>query len=393
MTVNIDDILRVRLRTQLIDGSSVSTPHDVASHLLALQAQDYAGSLWSLGLRLPGTTLADIERAIAERRIVRTWPMRGTLHFVVAEDVRWLLSLLTPRIVARATTRHAALGQTDATFNRAGHLFREALSGGRAITRPDAMALLEAGGIATAAQRGYHVLWMLAQQGILCCGPIAAKQQTFVLLDEWVPPGPAEQDAPPRDVALSRLAARYVRGHGPATAEDLAWWAGITKTDARAALDAVAEQFEHADVDGKRFWLAPGAHAAAAAGATAGAPGRDSVARGSADPRVDLLPGFDEYMLGYTDRTLQLGEHHETYGATVSANGMFSGTVVVDGRIAGTWKRALKRERVEIAVRAFRSPTAEERAGIDAAAERFGEFVGLAPVVRVDSAGATARPS
>ena len=152
------DILRMRLRAQLIEGGSAATPREVVSHLLAIQAQDYAGATWAIGLRLPGSTLADIERAIAERTIVRTWPMRGTLHFLAAEDVRWLLALLAPRVVERAARREAQLGLSAATFARARKLFADALLGGRRLSRPDAMAMLEAGGVTPSGQRGYHIL-------------------------------------------------------------------------------------------------------------------------------------------------------------------------------------------------------------------------------------------
>jgi hypothetical protein len=362
----------MRLGHQLVDGSWAATPHHVVGRLLGMQAQDYLGALWSVGLRLPGATVATVEAAIADRSIVRTWPMRGTLHFVPAEDVRWLLPLLTPRIVARAAGRHAQLGLTEKTFARGRELFTEALAGGRRLTRPQAMALLETGGISTVGQRGYHILWRLSQEGLLCCGPMEGRQQTFVLLDEWVPLGSSAQDAPPRDEALARLAARYFAGHGPATLADFAWWSGLTKTDARAGLDAVTEGLAYSDVDGARYWWASDdGDSARAAAPDRGAPG------------VHLLPGFDEFMLGYTDRTLQLGEHHETYSATVMANGMFSGTVAFDGAIAGTWKRTIKRDRVGIAVRAFRQFTAAESAGVAEAAARFGAYLGLTPDVRL----------
>jgi hypothetical protein len=331
-----------------------------------MQAQDYAGALWAVGLRCsPDATAADVETAIAERRIVRTWPMRGTLHLVPPEDVRWMLALLAPRQMARAEGRHAQLGLTAADFARAGAIFADALAGGRAFTRAEAMALLESGGIPTAGQRGYHVLWMLAQQGVLCCGPMRGRQQTFVLLDEWVPPGGEPSFGPGE--ALARLAGNYLAGHGPATVADFAWWAGITKTEARAGMAAIAGDLECIRIDEAEYQLPRGVSAVPR--------------RGPASP-VHLLPGFDEYMLGYTDRSLQLGEHRQTYSSTVSANGMFSPTLVVDGRIAGTWKRAVKKDRVEIALSVFRALDDAGREGLAEAADRYGRFLGLPAVVK-----------
>src|SRR6185503_14545494 len=96
------DIAQYRLYQQQIARTQFKEPSQVVSWLGALQAQDYAGTKWSIGLRLPDATDADIEQAIAAKTIIRTWPMRGTLHFVAPEDVRWMLALLTPRIIAQS---------------------------------------------------------------------------------------------------------------------------------------------------------------------------------------------------------------------------------------------------------------------------------------------------
>jgi hypothetical protein len=227
------------------------------------------------------------------------------------------------------------------------------------------MALLESDGISPAGQRGYHILWTLAQQGLLCFGPPSGKQQTFVLVDEWIP---AASEAPlsPAE-ALGRLARRYLEAHGPATIADLAWWAGITKSDARVGIGAIAHTLQRLEASGAEYWL------------PAGVPTGDLPRRAAG--RVHLLPGFDEYQLGYTDRSLQLGKYREAYGATVSANGMFSATVVHRGRVAGTWKRTPKSGRVDIVVRQFSSMSATGRREVSRAAHRYGGFVGLEPRV------------
>lgn len=88
----MSDIALVRLRNQQLEHPRFRNPGKVVGWLGAVQAQDYAGAKWSLGLRLPGSVDANIEQAIAARTIVRTWAPRGTLHFVAAPDLRWLLS-------------------------------------------------------------------------------------------------------------------------------------------------------------------------------------------------------------------------------------------------------------------------------------------------------------
>ncbi len=219
-----------------------------------MQAQDYLGALWAVGLRTAACTRADVERALADRQIVRTWPMRGTLHFVAAEDVRWMLELLTPKVIERAAGRRGQLGLDDETVRRAGELFAAALSDAKALTRAEMMGVLEAGGIRTDGQRGYLLLWHHAQRGLLCFGPARGKQQTFVLLDRWVAPAPPV----PREEALARIARRYFEGHGPATVEDLARWSGLTLTDARAGLAAVQPELRRTTLEGVEYWSTQG---------------------------------------------------------------------------------------------------------------------------------------
>ena len=365
------EILDIRLHAQLIEGDSATSPHGVVRSLLGVQAQDYAGAMWAVGLRLPGSTLADIERAITDRAIVRTWPMRGTLHLVAAEDARWMLALLAPRVLARATGREQGLGLDPATFARSRELFTDALSGNRRLSRPQAMAMLETSGIATGGQRGYHILWRLAQEGLLVVGPMEGRQQTFALLDEWVP---AARDAAvtsaPREQALEHLAARYFAGHGPATLDDLERWAGISKSDARVALDAVAGTLESAEREGERYWFSPAAAESARVSASRSA---------EAAPRVHLLPGFDEYMLGYTGRSHQLGEYLAAYGSKVASNGMLASTIISDGRAVGIWKRTLKARAVDFKITGFRPLAAPECAAVSVEETRYARFMGRCP--------------
>src|SRR5918997_7052706 len=132
-----DEVARMRLDKQGIGVSRFENPADVVRRFGAVQAQDYLGSLWALGLRLPGMTEASVERAVVERSIVRTWPLRGTLHFVAAEDVRWFLDLSGARTIARAAGRYRQLGLDEATFAKSRRGITRALEGGRQLTRAE----------------------------------------------------------------------------------------------------------------------------------------------------------------------------------------------------------------------------------------------------------------
>jgi hypothetical protein len=361
-----------RLRRQLITRSPATDPAQVVAALGAVQAQDYLGSLWAIGLRCPGATAADVERAIADRAIVRTWPMRGTLHLVPAADVRWLLWLLAPRILAAAAGRHRQLGLDEATFARSREAFVTALHDGGRLTRDAMYQVLERAGVSTAGQRGYHILWRLGQEGLICFGPRAGRQHTFVLLDEWAS-GARDME---RDEALATLAVRYFTGHGPATLGDFAWWSGLAAADARAALAMASAGLTHDDIDGTEHWTV-GDGPPCAAKWPAGE-------WGDGPSRVELLPAFDEYLVGYRDRAALLDPRHA--GRVVpGGGGMLVPTIVSDGRVIGTWKRELKKDTVVVIGRPFGELTRDEGLGFSAAAERYGGFLGRAAKPRLDA--------
>ena len=247
------DMVRARLRAQRMISPRHGRPAEVVASLCAVQAQDYRGGLWGIGLRTERATEAEVERAIADRTIVRTWPMRGTLHIVSAGDVRWMLRLLTPRILLRSRGRYRALELDDTTFAKSASKLTKALEGGRSLTRPEAYAVLERGGIATIGQRGIHILGALAMRGVLCLGAKRGGQPTFVLLDEWVGASRSLE----RDEALGELARRYFTGHGPATIADVSWWSGLPLADVRRGLDVAGTSLTKVTIAEVDHWGPP----------------------------------------------------------------------------------------------------------------------------------------
>lgn len=347
-----------RLTNQSIASPRFTRPGDAVAWLGAMQAQDYGGALWSIGLRLAVATERDVEDAIAARAIVRTWPMRGTLHFVAAQDVRWLLALLTPRIIAQSAGRYRQLGLDETTFGRSKDVVAQSLQGGRQLTRNALLQALEQAGIETGGQRGYHILARLAQEGLICFGERSGKQHTFVLLDEWLPPtGPLAREA-----ALGELARRYFASHGPATAQDLMRWAGVTQTDVKIGLEAAGQDLIRETSAEDDYWFA-----------------RAMPAPGAGAPTVHLLPGFDEFILGYGDRSAVLDPAHANR-ICPGGNGVFNPTLVIDGRVAGVWKRTLKKDAVLVEVTPFRPLSDSETDALRAAADRYGAFLGTSHV-------------
>jgi len=355
------DIANYRLVNQQIAQSPCKTPGEVVARLGAMQAQDYLGALWSIGLRLPGATAADIERAIAERTIIRTWPMRGTLHFVAAADVRWMLELLAPRIVASRAARHQEFGLDAPLFARCEKLLLKALQGGKQMTRGALLTLLERAGISTANMRGYVILWRLAHEGLICFGSHQGKQPAFALLNEWAPAAKRL----PREQALAELALRYFTGHGPATLHDFVWWSGLRVAEAKAGLELAAAKLTRETGNGTVCWM-----------------GRDTPALRDVSPTAYLLPGFDEFMLGYTDRAAALDARH-AQRVVPGGNGVFKSTIVIDGRVAGLWQRTVKKSWVVITPAPFVRLMKAETQALAAPAARYGQFNGMSAAIRM----------
>ncbi|HEY3818246.1 MAG TPA: winged helix DNA-binding domain-containing protein [Polyangiaceae bacterium] len=360
------EVVRRRLRNQRLVAPKLDRPADVVRWLGAVQAQDYLGSLWGIGLRTTSAREVDVERAVEERAIVRTWPMRGTLHFVAAEDVRWMLRLLAPRVIARSAGRRRQLGLDATTFTKSRSRLERALGDGGVLTRPEVYRVLERSGIVTTEQRGIHILGHLAMQGVLCLGPRRGRQPTFTLLEQWLPPAPLLD----RDEALGELALRYFTGHGPATVQDFAWWSGLPLGDARRGLDVAGKRLTSDAVGDTQYWSARSPVTA----------GRVSAAH--------LLPAYDESTVAYFDRSAFLDATH----AARTKNGIFSPVVLVAGRIAGTWRRRTARDRVVVTTDLFERPSGPLARLLDRALARYGAFLGLAASFDL-SASFEGRPS
>jgi Winged helix DNA-binding domain len=349
------DIASQRLLNQRIASPTHNTSSDVVASLAGVQAQDYSGALWAIGLRLQEATEAGIKKAIADRTIIRTWAMRGTLHFVAASDARWILELLAPRMIAKSLGRNRQLELTGAIFARIEKVLVKALQGGRNLTRDAAYELLERARISTAGQRGIHILWHLAQQRVICFGAHAEKQPTFVLLDEWLPPTKKRE----HDEALAELARRYFSSHGPATLRDFVWWSGLKVSDAKAGLGMISPHLVQRAVGGTVYWMSDAATASRRVAAA-----------------VNLLPSFDQFLIGYKDRSASLDPRH-AHKITPGGNGMMMQAVLNHGRVVGTWKRAFKRNAVAVTASFFASPKKDETRAFARAAEWYSRFLGV----------------
>ena len=341
-------LLRERFARHGLADRPAASPAAAARWTTALQAQDSLPSRLGVRARASGVSDAGVRAAIeTDRSVVRTWLMRGTIHLVDTADLRWLVRLIGPSVRRRYRTRWQQLGLTDDVLDRVLVLLSDVLADGP-LPRAAVREGLVARGLRLESpdpQIHTHALVFASTVGLICRGPDAGRDATFTLLDQWVPEAPAGPDG---DDALAELARRYFTAFSPATAADFTTWAGLA---AGRAVELIRDELAPVDVDGR-----PGFRL-----------GEAAPARG-----VRLLPAFDNYLIGYRDRTAILDPslHHHIY-----QGGMIRPVVLVDGQVVGTW--TLDRARRTLRVAAFGELPAPVRRPIAIEVADVGRFLGL----------------
>jgi hypothetical protein len=341
-----------RLSSQQLYRPRWRQPERIVRWLGGVQAQYPDWAHWSIGLRLRDSTAAEVRRAVAERRIVRTWAFRGTLHYVATSDVPWLIPLLAPAIVKRNARRYRELGLDADTFAQSRRVVYNALEPGEPLVRAEVARALESAGISAQGQRIHYLVQRAALDGLICHGLPRERDPTYVLLSQWI----GSQTAQTPSDALPALAERYFSSHGPATVQDFAWWSGLPVAAARRALSLTQSlvRFEGGDTT---FW--------------AGLEPNDW----QLSQTAYLLPPYDEYMLGYRDRSTVLDP---AYAKLVNAGGgMPRPTIILNGRVVGTWKRTIRADRIVATFELFSELDGNERSAVGAAARRYGAFHSL----------------
>ncbi len=338
-------MLDTRLRNQRLTGTTFRRAAQVVSWLGAVQAQDYAGAQWGVALRARGLTIAAIERAFDAGEILRTHVLRPTWHLVTPADLRWMLALTGPRLRRLLATYDRRLEIDARLLTRVRRIAEAALDGGRFLTRDALSGELRARGrIEATGQRLAHLVMYLETDAVICSGPRQGKQSTYALVSERAPAGPTLS----RDQALAELARRYFQSHGPATVQDFSWWSGLTMSDARSAV---------ATVPGELVLRTP--------------PPLESVAGAHY-----LLPNYDEYLIAYRDRGAVIDpQRSRNLGVFTSLE--YPHHIVVDGRVAGSWRRTLGPKAASVTTKFYARPSAAARAAIAAEAARYGEMLGV----------------
>jgi hypothetical protein len=296
-------------------------------------------------------TIEDVNNAIDAGKIIRTHILRPTWHFVAAGDIHWMIEISAPRIRPTFIGYGKTLGLSEGVIAPAIRTVERLLEGGNHLTRQEIGSVLMAERIISDPGAASYIMGRAEIDGVVCSGRINGKNPTYALLDEWVP----KTDSLCREEAMERLVRKFFTSHGPATLQDFVWWSGMTLTDARKAISLISHDFICEEANGRTFWM------------------KNDIAlpTGNADSAL-LLPPFDEFVVSYKDRSDMIEECH--YGKVMTKNGLFSPTVMLNGKIIGSWKAVTAKGKVGAEVAWFNKPTKKLEALFEKAAGEFSAF-------------------
>ena len=354
----IVDIANSRLSSQQITTTKFTSPKEIVSWMGVIQSQDYAMSKWAIGCRLPNSTEQIISKAIDKGEIIRTHILRPTWHLVAAEDIYWLLELTAPQIKSILKSSHKQLEITPAILTKTNKLITAALANNNHLTREELISVLEKRNIATDGNRASHIILYAELEGLICSGSSKEDKQTYALLsDRVLKPPPITREA-----ALEKLANKYFTSHGPATLQDFINWSGLSITDARKSIEMIQSTFVSEKIGQEIYWIPT----------YFSPPKKDKV--------VYLLPAFDEYIIGYKNRSGMLSSAN--YKKVISNNGLFYPTIVINGQVTGSWKRVIKKDTVLIATSLFQPHTNSQKKTIEEEANKFGQFLDKKVIIK-----------
>lgn len=349
--ITLNEIAAHRLRNQQLVSPDFCTVKELVAYMGAMQAQDALMLKWAIGLRVQATTNQLVEQALADGDILRTHLMRPTWHCVTPEDIHWLLKLTAPQILSICKTRDKNLELTEQIYSRSNAIIEKVLADNGHLTRDEILPALHAAGIDTDENRASHLFMRAELERIICSGKPKAHKQTYALLSERAP----DLLNLHHDEAVMKLAKRYFSSHGPATLQDFAWWSGLSFRDVRSTQDMLQSAFVKESLDAKDYWFSP------------------DMSPITHTDRVLALPAYDEFLISYRDRTASLSS--ERNARAVSSNGIFRPVILVDGQVAGVWKRTAKGKQVLIEAEYFETLSPALKQKTDEALDQYRRFI------------------
>lgn len=351
-------IPNIRLQNQQLLNPLFRKPKELVSWMGAMQAQNYPMVKWAVGMRLKSATIQTVEKTLRDGEILRTHVMRPTWHLVAAEDIRWMLKLSAQRIKSAndSFAKGWDLEITDELYMKSYNLLEQILAGNKSLTKQEITGHFCRSGILAEPDNNRMTRFMARaeQEGIICSGEDKGGKCTYALLEERVPPMPEIT----KDEALARLARSYFRSHAPAVLQDFIWWSGLPISDARQAIYLIASELTEEQWQGETWYI----HA-------------DSRTRGRVSNCLHLLPSYDEYLLGYKDRTDVLPKEH--YPKAFTNNGLFFPIILHNGQVIGNWDRSARKKGIELPHSWFISDVCVDEDMLNEAKQKYVKFLEL----------------
>ena len=350
--MKLSQIPNLRLASQQIINSKLKSPEEVVSYLGAVQSQDYSGAKWALGLRIPNSTDAQIDKAFNEGKLLRTHILRPTWHFVSPENIRWMLELSKPQVNRMMKYYEKQLELDEDLYKKTWSIFETALKGRNFLTREELGIELKKKGISAKGQRLAHIIFYSELDGLICSGPRKGKQFTYALIDDVAP----KAKIFPRDESLSKLAKIFFETRGPATIKDFSKWSNLTQIDAKKGLDEIKSKLQSETIEGRLYWFSS-----------------TKIPANYKLPTTLLLPNYDEFISSYSDHSIIITEETRSNLEKIG-NAVFWNHMVLNGNIVGSWRRIFKTKIVEIELAPLIKLSKEESDAFKKQAENFGEF-------------------
>jgi hypothetical protein len=349
--MNTTDIIRFRLSNQQIADTKFKRPEEILGWFGAMQAQEFAGAKWAFGLRLKDENEGSIDTLFNEGKILRTHLLRPTWHFVLPQDIRWMLALTAPRVHAVNKYYYKKFELDSSLLQRANKVLVTMLRDGKTLTRATLNKALGRGKIKAEGLRLGYIFMQAELEGIICSGPREGKQFTYALLDERVRPSKPMHP----EESLAELSKRYFASRGPATMQDFVWWSGLTAAQAKEGVALLDKTFIRERLGDQEYILNP-----------------PSSREERKVQTTFLMPDYDEYGISYKDRSALFKNIHESK-IDVSTVSSYSHMLIVDGVISGTWKMTNSKS-IEIEISPLFEMPKKLRA-IDNAIERYKSFL------------------
>lgn len=351
--MTLQEIAYLRYQNQHLAAASGKTALQLLRQFAAVQAQEYAQSKWTLGLRISGTNDVTIEKAISSGKILRTHLLRPTWHFVAAQDIRWLLQLTAPRVHAANAFMYRQEKLDTKLLQHCAKIIADVLKKtAKHCTREELATALQQQKIIASGHRLSYIMLYAELEAVICSGARRGNQFTYALLEEYAKPGESFN----KSTALAELAKRYYTSRGPATIHDFSTWSGLTITDCKHATQSLSAKLNIAEVEGKEYFWSKTAKPST-----------------TTSNDIQLLPIYDEFIMGYKDRSAIFQQYNALKKKPVLK---YDCMIVEAGQVIGTWKRTPAEKKITLFADFFQPLTKAQQTEFENVIEKFQIFDG-----------------